>query len=92
MAINTTLKGTPTGDGHPTAGGATYYQDFLTCGRNDKAFSKLREALALEGQTLHRTDPSDGPSTYCVERWGLVRYLPTLHDAALFLAPIGGRV
>ena len=34
----------------------------------------------------------DGATTYWAERWGLVRYLPSLHDAALFLAQIGGRL
>lgn len=31
-------------------------------------------------------------TTYWAVRWGLVRYLPTLHDAALFLVQIGGRL
>ena len=34
----------------------------------------------------------DASPTYWAERWGLVRYLPSLHDAALFLAQIGGRL
>ena len=59
MAINTTPKEKPTGDGNPTAG----------------AINDL-----------------NGPVTYWAERWGLVRHLPTLHDAALFLAQIGGRL
>ena len=92
MAINTTPKEMPTGDGNPTAGGAINDLNFPTTERNDKAFSTLRAAYALEGHTLHRTDPADGPVTYWAERWGLVRYLPTFHDAALFLAQIGGRL
>lgn len=59
-------------------------------GNTDKVFSSLRAAYALKGHALHRTDPSDGTVTYWAERWGLVRYLPTLHDAALFLVQIGG--
>ena len=92
MAINTTPKETPTGDGNPTAGGAINDLDFPTGQRPGKAFATLRAAFALRGHTLHRTDPTDGPVTFWAERWGLVRYLPTLHDAALFLAQIGGRV
>ncbi|MBN9371563.1 MULTISPECIES: hypothetical protein [unclassified Hydrogenophaga] len=92
MAINTTPKEMPTGDGNPTAGGAINDLDFPTGERNDKAFSRLRAAFELRGHSLHRTDPADGKVTYWVERWGLVRYLPTLHDAAQFLAQIGGRL
>ena len=92
MAINTTPKEMPTGDGNPTAGGAINDLDFPTGQRPGKAFETLRAGFALRGHTLHRTDPTDGPVTFWAERWGLVRYLPTLHDAALFLAQIGGRV
>lgn len=66
--------------------------DFPTAERNDKAFSSLRAAFALNGHALHRTDPADGPVTFWAARWGLVRHLPTLHDAAMFLARIGGRL
>ena len=48
-------------------------------------FTALRAAFAQQGQP-------DGTSIYWAERWGLVRYLPTLHDVALFLAQIGGRL
>ena len=92
MAINTTPKEMPTGDGHPTAGNAINDPDFLTCGRNDKTFSTLRAAYALEGHTLHRTDPADGPVAYWAERWGLVRYLPSIDTARRFLEQIGGRL
>ena len=91
MAINTTPKEMPTGGGNPTAG-AINDLDFPTKSRPGKAFETLRAAFALKGHTLHRTDPADGPVTYWSERWGLVRYLPTLHDVVLFLAQIGGRV
>ncbi len=60
--------------------------------RHGKAFETLRAAFALRGHSLHRTDPQDGPVTYWVERWGLVRHLPTLHDVVQFLAQIGGRL
>jgi len=54
-------------------------------------FNALRSAYAQQGHHLHRVAASDGTTTYWAERWGLVRYLPSLHDAALFLAQIGGR-
>jgi hypothetical protein len=91
MAINTTPKEKPTGDGNPTAG-AINDLDFPTESRPGKAFETLRAAFAMQGHTLHRTDPADGRVTYWAERWGMVRHLPTLQDAALFLAKIGGRV
>jgi hypothetical protein len=92
MAINTTTKKMPTGDGYPTAGGAINALDFPTGQPPRKVFETLRAAFALRGHTMHRSDASDGPVTYWVERWGLVRQLPTLHDAALFLVQIGGRL
>lgn len=61
-------------------------------GNTEKTFATLRAQYAMRGHALHRTDPSDGAVTYWAERWGLVRYLPTLHDAATFLAQIGGRL
>lgn len=41
---------------------------------------------------LHRVSSSDESQAFWVERWGLTRYLPRLHDVALLLAQIGGRV
>lgn len=55
-------------------------------------FTALRAAFAQLGHHLNREAAPDGTSTYWAERWGLVRYLPTLHDVALFLAQIGGRL
>jgi len=66
--------------------------DSPTSARNDQAFSTLRRAFALKGQTLHRTNPVDGPVTYWAERWGLVRLLPTIDTARRFLEQIGGRL
>lgn len=91
MSINTTPKEKPTGDGNPTAG-AINDLDFLTESRPEKAFEILRAAFPMRGHTLHRTDPADGQLTYWAERWRLVRHLHTRHDAALFLAQIGGRL
>ena len=92
MAINTTPKKKPTGDGNPTAGGAINDLDFPTTERNYKAFSTLRAAFAMKGHTLHRTDPADGPVSYWAERWGHVRHLPTIDAARRFLEQIGGRL
>jgi len=55
-------------------------------------FTALRSAYAQQGHHLHSVTSKDGATTYWAERWGLVRYLPSLHDAALFLAQIGGRL
>ena len=58
----------------------------------DKDFHALRSAYAQQGHHLHSVTSKDGATTYWAERWGLVRYLPSLQDAALFLAQIGGRL
>lgn len=55
-------------------------------------FTALRSAYAQQGHHLHSVDAPDGTTIYWAERWGLVRYLLSLHDAALFLAQIGGRL
>lgn len=55
-------------------------------------FTALRSAYAQQGHNLQSVKTKNGTTTYWVERWGLVRYLPSLHDAALFLAQIGGRL
>lgn len=40
----------------------------------------------------HWVGSSDKSQAFWAERWGLTRYLPCLHDMALLLAQIGGRV
>ena len=57
---------------------------------HEKQYTTLRAQFALHGHALHRTSPMDGGVTYYAERWGLVRYLPTLDDARRILAQIGG--
>ena len=57
-----------------------------------KEFKTLAAGFALAGHALHRTDPNDGTVTYWAERWGLVRYLPTIDTARRFLEQIGGRL
>lgn len=92
MPINTTPKEKAAGGLHTTTATAINDLDFPTAKRQDKAFSTLRAAFALKGHTLHRTHPADGPVTYWAERWGLVRYLPTIDTARRFLEQIGGRL
>ena len=65
--------------------------DFLTTDAQGKEFATLAEGFALAGHKLHRSDPNDGTVTYWAERWGLVRYLPTIDGARRFLDQIGGR-
>ena len=55
-------------------------------------FTALQAAFAQRGHRQNHVTNPDGTATYWAERWGLVRYLPSLHDAALFLAQIGGRL
>ncbi len=55
-------------------------------------FTALRSAYAQQGHHLHSVTSKDGATTYWAERWRLLRYLPSLHDAALFPAQIGGRL
>ena len=66
--------------------------DFPTTAQQGKEFSTLAAGFALAGHALHRSDPKDGSVTYWAERWGLVRYLPTIDAARHFLEQIGGRL
>lgn len=92
MAINTTQKEKAAGGYHTTTATATNNSDCPTSERTNKAFLTLRAAFALCGHTLRRTDPEDGPVTFWAERWGLVKYLPTIDAARRFLEQIGGRL
>ena len=92
MAINRTPKKKAAGGSYTTTATAINHSNSATNERQGKAFPTLRTAYALKGQSLHRTDPSDGPVTYWAERWGLVRYLPTIDTARQFLEQIGGRL
>ena len=64
----------------------------LSDGGKAKRFATLRAQFALLGHALHQSSPNDGPGpvSYMAERWGMVRYLPTLDDVELFLSQIGG--
>lgn len=64
--------------------------DTPTGQRADKAFTTLAAQLALQGHTLTRTNPSDGPVTYYASRWGMVRALPDLDAVAAFARMVGG--
>lgn len=91
MTIYTTSKEKPTVETNSTSGCAINDLDFATGKRKNNAFAKLREAFALQGHALHRSDPADGPVSYWVERWGLFRYMPDLDAVEHFLRRIGGR-
>ena len=66
--------------------------NFPTIDTQGKAFASLAAGYALADHALHRSDPNDGAVTYWAERWGLVRYLPTIDSARQFLEQIGGRL
>lgn len=57
---------------------------------DQKQFAALRAQLAMQDHTLHRTSPDDGRVVYYAERWGLMRYVPTLSDVERILIHIGG--
>lgn len=60
-------------------------------GTSEKAFAAMRAAFALRGHRLERAFHGDSKEpTYYAERWGMVRYLPTLDAVRQFLAQIGG--
>ncbi len=57
----------------------------------EKAFKTLQAQFSLRGHALHRASSASHQEAFYAERWGQVRYLPTLDDARRFLAQIGGR-
>ena len=92
MTINATPKEKAAGGLHTTTATAINDLNYPTGERLDKAFNTLRAAYALQGHSLHRTDPTDGPVTYWIERCGLVRYLPTIDTVRQFLDAMGARL
>jgi hypothetical protein len=91
MHTDTTPEERPTGDGNPTAC-HTNTRTLSKPVNTDKAFASLRAAYALKGHSLHRADPNDSGAAYWVERWGLVKLIPTIDAARRFLDVIGGRL
>ena len=90
-----TDKKKPTGDGNPPAGhtDTPILPPAQKTGNHEKHFATLRAQFALQGHRLERAFHGESKEpTYYAERWGMVRWLPTLHDAAMFLAQIGGRL
>ena len=71
---------------------AIHQQNNAQSTNTGEEFNTLRHAFAQHGHRLHSVTAPGGNTTYWAERWGLVRYLPSLHDAALFLAQTGGRL
>jgi hypothetical protein len=91
MHTDTTPKEMPTGDANPMAG-HTDSQTVPSPARIDKGFDSLHADFALNSHTLHCSGPKYGTVSYWAERWGLVRYLPTIDTARQFLEQTGGRL
>lgn len=91
MHTDTLSMKKPAGDGNPTAG-QTDSSTVAKLAEAEKTFRNLRAAYAMQGRVLRRTDPADRTVKYLAERWGLVRYLPTIDAARRFLGVIGGRL
>ena len=95
MHTGITPKKMPTGDGNPTAGhtDAPILSTAEKIGNPERHFATLQAQFALRSHRLERTFHGDNKeTTYYAERWGMVRWLPTLHDVAMFLTRIGGRL
>lgn len=92
MSIHSSPKEKAAGGLHTTTATAINTLDFSTTQRSDKVFSTFQSASAFKGHAMPCTDPAVGPVTYWAERWGLVRYLPTIDTARQFLEQIGGRL
>ena len=82
----------PTGGGNPTAGGTDTDSLSVAEGNDNKRLQAMRSAHALRGHSPCRTELAHGPATDWVERWGLVRYAPSLGHVCILLLQIGGRV
>lgn len=64
--------------------------DTATAECDHKAFATMAAQCALQGHTLTRSNPNDGPVTYYASRWGLVRHLPNLDAVRAFVRMVGG--
>ena len=56
-----------------------------------KAFATLRAELALQGYSLSRSSAADGPVSFYVGRWGMVRELRDLAAVIAFAEQAGAR-
>lgn len=92
MPINTTSKEKPAGDGDPRASGALNALSYPSTVRTGRAISKLSAEIARKSHALRRAVTNDGAVNFCVERWGLVRHLPTVDAVRRFLDQIGSRL
>lgn len=91
MSTNTTSPNEPTRNGNLLVN----QQDVVAVARvadNDKEFISSRTTFVVQESPPRIATSTDDSSICWAERLGLVRYLPTLHDAALLLAQIGGRL
>lgn len=57
----------------------------------EKEFETLRAEAAMQGHTLERSSPADGPVSYRVARWGMTRELPNDDAVRAFVRQIGGK-
>lgn len=55
----------------------------------EKDFQTWRAVLARAGHALSRTEAADGPRSYFVSRWGMVRELRSLDEVKRFAEQVG---
>ena len=57
----------------------------------DKEFATWKARFALLGQTLTRSNPTDGAESYYVTRWGMAKELHTFMELQAFYFKLGGK-
>jgi hypothetical protein len=93
MHTDTTPKEMPAGSVNYPAGhtDSPILPTAQELGNLQKDFATLRAQFALRGHRLECTFHVDSKEpAYYAERWGQVRYLPTLDAVRQFLVQIGG--
>lgn len=91
MSTNTTSTKESTGNGNLLGN----QQDAVAVSHvadNGKEFNSSRTAFVAQECSPRIATSTEDTSICWAERLGLLRYLPNLHDAALLLAQIGGRL
>lgn len=58
------------------------------CHLEQKEFATMRAQAAIRGYVLHRSESTDGPVVYFVERHGQLHYKPSMAALRAFLAPM----
>jgi hypothetical protein len=59
---------------------------------NDKEFATWQARFALLGQRLTRSNPTDGPESYYVTRWGVAKEIHSVTELQAFHANLGGKL